>query len=113
MEVNSEEKDLEQHLEQHLEQGLLLQHWINYEAQSTMTEDQSHMRQVQLDQLHATEERLGDERQGCQVQQTKDLLNQTPHDTKTKMNKYQDNNKNDDNIKEDCKHTAQERSKPM
>ena len=41
-EVNLEEKDSEQHLEQ----GLSLQEWINYEVQSTMTEEQSCMSKV-------------------------------------------------------------------
>ena len=39
LEVNLEQKDLELHLEQHSEQGLSLQEWINYEVQSTMTEE--------------------------------------------------------------------------
>ena len=45
-EVNSEEKDLEQCLEQHLEQVLLLQDWIKYEVQLTITEEQLHTNQV-------------------------------------------------------------------
>ena len=46
-----------------------------------------HSCQVQLDQSHATKARLGDERQGCQDEETKGLLNHTPDDIKTKMNK--------------------------
>ena len=42
LEVNLEEKDLEQHSEQ----GLSLQEWINYEVQLTTTEEQLRMNHV-------------------------------------------------------------------
>ena len=46
LEVNSEQ-NLEHHDSQHhSEQNWSLQEWINYEVQSTMTEEQSHMNQV-------------------------------------------------------------------
>ena len=58
----------------------------------------------------ATGPRLGDERQGCQGEQTKGLLNQTLDDIKTKMNKDKDNDNNDDDDdEENYKPTAQEK----
>ena len=49
-----------------------------------MTEEQVHMDQVQLDQSHVTEARLGDERQAWQEEQTTGLLSPTLDDIKIK-----------------------------
>ena len=91
LEVNSEAGSEEKDSEQHTEQRLLLQDWMNSEIQSPMTENQSCMNQVQLEELHATEVRLGDERAGSKDEQTRGVLNQTSNDINSKMNRDQDN----------------------
>ena len=59
--------------------------------------------------MHAIKVRLGDERAGSKVQQTKEMINQTFEYIKTKMDKNQKGENNDKDKEDNCKPTAQEK----
>ena len=61
--------------------------------------------------MHTTKVRLGDERSGSKDQQTKDLLDQTPDDINSKMDKSQKEDNDEEDKEDDHKPTAQEKKK--
>ena len=67
-----------------------------------MTENQSHTNEVILEQSHATEVRLGDERSGSRDQQANNNIN-------SKMDKSQKEDNDDKDNEDDCKPRAQEK----